>query len=36
MILKIIIIALGATVFIGLVLIIYNVINAPVIEDDDL
>jgi len=36
MILKTFIIALGAIAFIGLVLIIYNVITAPVIEDDDL
>ena len=36
MILKIIIIVLGAIAFIGLVLFIYSVINAPVIEDDDL
>lgn len=36
MILKIIIIALGAIAFTGLVLFIYNVIIAPVIEDDDL
>ena len=36
MILKIIIIALGAIAFIGLVLFIYSVITAPVIEDDDL
>jgi len=36
MILKTIIIALGAIAFIGLVLFIYNVITAPVIEDDDL
>ena len=36
MILKIIIIALGAIAFIGSILFIYNVITAPVIEDDDL
>lgn len=36
MILKIIIIALGAIAFIGLILFIYSVITAPVIEDDDL
>ena len=36
MILKIIITALGAIAFIGLVLFIYSVITAPVIEDDDL
>jgi hypothetical protein len=36
MIFKTIIIVLGAIVFIGLVLFIYNVITAPVIEDDDL
>ena len=36
MILKIIIIALGAIAFIGLVLFIYSVITAPIIEDDDL
>lgn len=36
MILKIIIIALGAIVLTGLILFIYNVITAPIIEDDDL
>lgn len=36
MILKTIIIALGAIVFIGLVLFIYNIITAPTIEEDDL
>lgn len=36
MILKTIIIALGAIAFIGLVLFIYSVITAPIIEDDDL
>lgn len=36
MILKTIIIALGAIAFIGLVLFIYSVITAPIIEDDDI
>lgn len=36
MILKAFIIALGAIEFIGLVLIIYNIITTSVIEDDDL
>ena len=36
MILKTITIVLGAVVLIGLILFIYSVITAPLIEDDDL
>jgi len=36
MILKIIIIALGAIALTGLILFIYSAITAPLIEDDDL
>lgn len=36
MMIKIIIVALGAIAFIGLVLFIYSVITAPLIEEDDL